>query len=105
MTTVTGTLRSGLIVPNQPLDWPDGAEVAITLKPAFEAIELRGMTEAEQGDTPEAIDRWIGELNAIPTPAISDEDWAAWEQSRRDDKRRELAHAEEREASIRRGLE
>ncbi|HET6572585.1 MAG TPA: hypothetical protein VFG68_03205 [Fimbriiglobus sp.] len=34
------------------------------------------MMEEEQGDTPEAIERWIAILEAIPDPTMSDDESA-----------------------------
>ena len=105
MNSITATVQDGVIVPREPLIWPNGTEVEVSALPNGDATELRGMTEEEQGDSPEAIARWLAELDAIPTPIMSDAEWAAWEQRRREDKEWELSHQAEREAKLLRGLE
>lgn len=95
MIRIAATVRGGVIVPSEPLDWPDGTEVEVCEK----------QLDNETPDSPEEIARWIAEFNAIPTPVMTDEEWAAWERERQDHKAWELAHAEEREKKIRAGLE
>lgn len=102
MTTITGTVRNGLIVPSEPFDWPDGSEVEITRRPA---ANEHPAPEGEQASSPEAIEEWLAALDAIPTPAMTDQEWAAWEQRRREDKEWELAQAGVREAKLRQDLE
>lgn len=78
MTTLKATVRNGRIELDEPLDLPDGAEVEVTLLTPAIPSALRGMTEEEQDSTPEAIERWIAALEAIPAPTMSDDEWAAW---------------------------
>jgi hypothetical protein len=40
--------------------------------------------------TPEQIERWLAEWDAIPTPVMSDEEWATWEKRRAEDKKAEF---------------
>jgi hypothetical protein len=98
MTTLKATVRNGRIE-------PDGAEIEVILLTPASPPTLRGMTEEEQGDTPEAIERWIATLEAIPAPTMSDDEWAAWVQRRREDREWELARTEEREARLRKPAE
>jgi hypothetical protein len=51
MTPIHGTFTHGHIVPDAPVDWPDGARVVI-LPPEVEKIGLR---EDEWPTTPEGI--------------------------------------------------
>ena len=83
MSTIIGVVRDGLIVPREPVDWPDGTEVEVTLRSADSLPELQGMTEEEQGDSPEAIARWIAAMEAIPTPTMTEKEWAAMEEDDR----------------------
>jgi hypothetical protein len=105
MTTLKATVRNGRIELDEPFDLPDGAEVEVILLTPANPPTLRGMTEEEQGTTPEAIERWIAILEAISAPAMSDDEWAAWMQRRREDRGWELARAEEREARLRKSAE
>ena len=95
MTSIAATVRGGMIVPSEPFDWPDGTEVEVS------AVER----DDETPDSPEEIARWLAAFAAIPTPVMTEEEWAAWERRRRDDREWELAHAEERAKKIQAGLE
>ncbi|MBL8865259.1 MAG: hypothetical protein KF873_00035 [Gemmataceae bacterium] len=75
--TVEGVWKDGRIVPDRPVDWPEGQR--LRLEPVD--VELRGMTEEEQGDDPESIARWIAEMRSIPPIEVTPEeeaDWLAW---------------------------
>ncbi len=61
--TVEGVWKDGRIVPAGPQ-----APTKI----------VKGMTEEEQGDDPESIERWIAELRAAPPLVMSPEDEADW---------------------------
>jgi hypothetical protein len=93
MTTLKATVRNGRIELDEPFDLPDGAEVEVILLTPADPPTLRGMTEEEQGSTPEAIERWIAALEAIPAPVMNDDEWSAWMRRRREDREWELAHA------------
>jgi len=95
MTSIAATVRGGMIVPSEPFDWPDGTEVEVS------AVER----DDETPDSPEEIARWLAAFAAIPTPVMTEVEWAAWERRRRDDREWELAHAEERAKKIQAGLE
>lgn len=90
--TIRAVIHHGMIVPQQPIHWPEGTEVEITTC----GLHTGGMSEAEQGDSPEAAARWIAELKAIPTPIWSDRDQKEWEKRRAEDRAWELANAEVR---------
>ena len=72
MTTLKATVRNGRIELDEPFDLPDRVEVEVTVLTPADSPTLRGMTEEEQGDTPETIDRWIATLEAIPAPVMSE---------------------------------
>jgi predicted DNA-binding antitoxin AbrB/MazE fold protein len=73
MVTISATWKNGCVVPDGPVDWPEGCRLRI--QPAF-VEELTGMTEEEQGDDPESIRRWIEEFDAIPPLPMSPEEEA-----------------------------
>ena len=75
------------------------------MAPVNGEAELTGMTDEEQGDSPEAIARWIATVEAIPPIEISDEQWAAWQKRRQEDREWEFAHEEERHQKIMKSLE
>ncbi|HEX7377878.1 MAG TPA: hypothetical protein VF278_12230 [Pirellulales bacterium] len=56
MNWITGTVKNGLIVLNEPARLPDGSRVIVQ---APEAAKTFGIGEADWQDTPEAIADWI----------------------------------------------
>ena len=105
MTTIRTIVRDGRIRLDEPLDLPEGSEVEVTLRPLNGEMGLTGMTDEEQGDSPEAIARWIAEFEAIPAPIMSDAEWEAWQKRRQEDREWEFAHEEERHQKIMKSLE
>ena len=116
MSTIQGTLKNGQIILAKPApaDWPEGAEVRLELmEPITEGngqnrepeSTIHGMTEEEQGTTPEAIERWIAHFESVPAPEMSDSEWDAWMKQRSEDRARELAHADQREEQLRKSIE
>ena len=68
MQTLTAIWKDGRVVLDGRADWPDGCRLVV--RENFEhGIEF--MTEDEQSDDPQAIERWIDELRA--TPVISED--------------------------------
>lgn len=63
MSAVKATWKNGQIVPDGPVDWPEGRRLLVEPEPL---VEFVGMTEEEQGDDPESIARWIAAFDAIP---------------------------------------
>jgi hypothetical protein len=55
MNTITGTLRGGRIVPDAPVDWPDGTKVEINRATRADKI---GIDESEWRDDAEALADW-----------------------------------------------
>jgi len=105
MTRVTATVRGGQIVLDHPLALPDGAEVSIEPISSMDDQFPRGMTEEEQGQSPEAIARWIAAFNAIPALVLTAEEREIFDRGRREDKEWELAHADEWAEQLRRRSE
>jgi hypothetical protein len=97
MIRIAATVRGGVIVPSEPLDWPDGTEVEV--HPVCE------LADDEIPDSPEEIVRWIAEFNAIPPLQMTDEEEAAWIADRKAQRDFDASMAEAREAKIRKGLE
>ncbi|MSR56756.1 MAG: hypothetical protein EXS05_03675 [Planctomycetaceae bacterium] len=63
MNAINATWKNGQIVPDQPVDWPDGCALRVEPRQAF---QISGMTEEQQADDPESIALWLAEFNAIP---------------------------------------
>lgn len=81
MSIVKATWKNGRIVPDEPVNWQEGSRLIIREElPA----EVHFMTEEEQADDAEAIQRWIAELQAIPPLPMTAEQEAemlAWRQN------------------------
>lgn len=73
MQSVTATWQNGQIVPDGPVNWPEGCR--LNIQPAS-TEQITGMTEEEQGDDPESIRRWIEEFDAIPPLPMTTEEEA-----------------------------
>lgn len=68
-----GIVRGGQIVIDQPMNLPDGSEVTIlghSVGERFQDLaDIDFLTEDEQGDDPEAIQRWLDQLHSLsPVP-------------------------------------
>jgi len=106
-----GFVQGGQVVVSEPINMPDGSEVTIMGSPHLESkdnqeplqqsesdiasespfsagspIVFDFMTEEEQADDPQAIQRWLEELRSIP-PVPSDPEaeagWQEWEERMR----------------------
>jgi hypothetical protein len=80
MSAIKATWKNGQIIPDGPVNWREGSRLVIHEEPPGELIF---MTEAEQGDDPAAIERWIEELRAMPPLPMTPEQEAemlAWRQ-------------------------
>jgi hypothetical protein len=78
MSTMKATWKNGQIVPDGPVSWPEGCRLEVH-EEARAPLEF--MTEEEQSDDPEAIQRWIEDFRAIPPLPMTPEQEAevlAW---------------------------
>jgi hypothetical protein len=80
MNAIKATWKNGQIVPDEPVNWPEGRRLIVAPEPLS---EIGGMTEEEQGDDPESIARWVADFDALPPLVLSpaeEADLAAWRQ-------------------------
>ncbi|MFO0803304.1 MAG: hypothetical protein U0791_09305 [Gemmataceae bacterium] len=81
MIAISGRMVDGKIELNSPPDWPEGTEVVVTPR---DEVPFRMLTEDEQSDDPEEIEKWIAEMEAIPPLVMDPEDearmWAAFKE-------------------------
>lgn len=63
MQPLTGSIHEGRIVPDGPVDWPQGTKVEII--PQRAPAEKIGLGEAEGRDDPEALADWEAWLRTI----------------------------------------
>ena len=84
MNAVEATVQNRRIEVPAPDDWPDGTKVMVDVLPmpaGNRLDDLDFMTEEEQSDDPDAIERWIAELEALPGITMTPEEEAemlAW---------------------------
>jgi len=78
MSTIKATWKNGQVVLDSPVSWPEGHRlVVVEESPAG----IRFMTEEEQGDDPESVQKWIDDLQATPPLPMTPEqeaDMIAW---------------------------
>ena len=84
MNAIEATVQNRRIEVLAPDDWPDGTKVMVDVMPVptsnrFDDVDF--MTEDEQSDDPDAIKRWMAELEALPGITMKPEEEAemlAW---------------------------
>ena|SRR5712692_11894685 len=76
MNAIKATWKKGQIVPDEPVDWPEGCRLRVE---PDGMSDTNGMTEKEQGDDAESIARWIAEFDAIPPLQMTPEEEEAWQ--------------------------
>ena len=78
MSTIKATWKSGQVRLDSPANWPEGLRLIVS---DDRLADVDFLTEDEQSNDPEAIERWIKELDVLPalvmTPA-EEADLAAW---------------------------
>jgi hypothetical protein len=79
MNAIKATWKHGQIVPDEPVDWPEGCRLRVQ---PDSLLQTNGMSEEEQGDDPESIGRWIAEFDAIPPMQMTPEEEAEWQAAR-----------------------
>ena len=76
MKSLKTKIRNGRLQIDEVSSLPEGSEVELIVMPMPSDGELRGMTDEEQGETPEAIESWIRTVESLEPPTVSDEEWA-----------------------------
>ena len=80
MNVLKATWTDGRVVLDGPADWPDGRRLEVREDAPF---GITFLSEAEQGDDPVAVERWLAELRATPPVPVDEAAktaWRAWEQ-------------------------
>lgn len=77
---ILGTIHNGQIVPDQPVEWPEGCRVVI--EPAAKE-ETLGIREEDWPTTPEGIARLLALMDQIEPLEITPEEEAAWQADRK----------------------
>ena len=78
MSTIKATWRNGQVLLDDRVDWPEGRRLVVR---EDDPAVVEFMTEEEQSDDPEAVERWIAEMRATPPLPMTPEQEAemiAW---------------------------
>jgi hypothetical protein len=78
MSTIKATWKKGQVLLDTPANWPEGRRLVVS---EDRMADTDFMTEDEQSGDPQAIERWIAELEALEPLSMSPEeeaDLAAW---------------------------
>jgi hypothetical protein len=70
MSAVKATWQNGQVVLQGKADWPEGRRLVVA---EDQFVDLEFMTEDEQSDDPEAIERWVQEVQALPALTMTPE--------------------------------
>jgi hypothetical protein len=91
MSAVRGRWVNGQIVLDgpPPADWADGLELRIELADQEEPVGIR---EEDWPTTPEGIAALLARMDAFEPVVLTDDERAAWERRRAEDKAWELAN-------------
>ena len=81
MKAIQAIWKNGRIIPEEPLDWPEGTSLSI------QAVEIPGEGESVPesdllGNDPESIARWLAAYEALPTSPMTDAEEAEWKAAR-----------------------
>jgi hypothetical protein len=99
MNAIKATVKGGRLELEVPPEWPDGTEVIV--QPLVREDRL-GVREEDWPDTPEAIAEWLAWYDALEPLIFTEEERAAWETARREQKEFEKATFAERAEKLRR---
>lgn len=93
MKTIRATWKNGQIVPDGPVDWPDGARLL---------VEPESSLEEMWSDAPEAVADWLKWYDSLEPLLFSEEERTAWEAHRQARAAWEKAHFDEHAEQLRR---
>ncbi|MFI5459688.1 MAG: hypothetical protein ACHRXM_30045 [Isosphaerales bacterium] len=81
MEVIRATWKNGQIVPDGPVDWPEGCRLVVEPEPA--GTEPIGGREENWSDSPEAVSdwlRWYDSLEPLEITPQEEADLAEWRQ-------------------------
>ena len=93
------TWIKGRIVPDEPVDWPEGCRLTVDAVPG---LSFEGMSDDEQDSSPESIAKWIADFDAIPPLQMTSDEYARWQAIRNEQRDLELANFDENAAKLHR---
>lgn len=89
MNAITGTWKNGQIIPDNPVDWPEGCRLRIEPVPEAQTI---GKREEDWDDSPEGIAAWIRWYDSLEPLILTPEEQADWDAARKAQKEFEKAN-------------
>jgi hypothetical protein len=98
MSAITGTVRDGSVILDEPALLPEGSRVVVQ---PIETVAPLGISEADWQDTPEAIADWIAWYDSLQPIEVSAADEQAIEAFRRRQKEAGKAAFDERAERLR----
>jgi hypothetical protein len=99
MSTITGTVRNGQVVFDEPTGLPDGCRVLVEPIPKLETFGIR---ESDWRDTPEVVAEWLTWYDSLEPLEMTPEEEADWLAARRQRKECEKATFDEQAEQLRR---
>ncbi len=84
MHAVKATWTNGLILPSEPVDWPEGCELVV--EPAKPSAKI-GLDESDWRDDAESIADWVAWVDTIEPLVLSDAERAEMERYRDEHRR------------------
>ena len=100
MLAIKARVTKGYLVSVGPVDLPEGAELEVTASP-LGPPDGDQMTEENWPTTDEGLSRLLARMDSREPLRMSDDEVAQSERVRREEKARELAHADERDEQLR----
>ncbi len=97
MNAITGTWKNGQIIPDNPVNWPEGCRLVIEPVPEGHTM---GMREEDWDDSPEGIAAWIRWYDSLEPLILTPEEQAEWDAARKAQKEFEKDKFEERAKRI-----
>jgi hypothetical protein len=83
MNTIHAVWKNGQIVPTEPVDWPEGTELAVG--PVGEPM-LTAPDGDLLGDEPASIARWLTWLDSLEPLIFTPAEQAEWDAARREER-------------------
>jgi hypothetical protein len=97
MNATYGTIQDGKIIPDMPVELPNGTRV--TIQPAGTEYVGVGIREEDWPTTPEGIAALVAKMDQIQ-PFLTPEEEAAWHQALAEQKAWEIANWDKRNKQI-----
>ena len=93
MNAIKATWRKGRIVPDAPVDWPEGCRLLV--EPVHEG-ETIGITEGEWPKTPEERAEWLKWFDSVKPVKMTPAEEAEWQAYRQKIKEYTIANMHKR---------